>query len=543
MMKRIALLLVFTIFIQTGFGQGVFSGDLSLNGNFYQRDSLRGAAGTPHYDNLFSGADSWLNINYRMEDFNAGMRFDLFNSSALHNPTQSYSDEGIGAWYVRKKVDKLTISGGYIYGQVGSGIIFRAYEERGLGIDNALIGIGLEYEINDNWGIKVMTGRQKDLFTTFSPILKVVNLEGAYDLTKEIRLLPGVAFVNRTLDQGIMDDIVNEINLFALEDRFVPKYNMYAYSFYNTLNYKGISWTVEYAGKSTEAIRNISGDSLLNKPGSVIYSDFTYSQKGLGVTLQYRRVENFSMKISPYETLLQGLLNFLPAFSKQNTYRLVARYSAVAQDLGEMGYQADVVWTPKKGYTIMLNMANVVQFTSFSDENTIGDFLNPASKESSKLFTEINGEFKMKPNRNLMVIVGGQYILYNQEVYEVKPTVALVNTITPFTEISYKLSRKKSLRMEFQYMDSEQDFGSWMFALLEYNIAPSYSFALSDMYNIDPKKTGKLHYPTVSASFTHKATKLILGYVKQVEGIVCTGGVCRFEPAFSGIKFILNSSF
>jgi hypothetical protein len=28
-----------------------------------------------------------------------------------------------------------------------------------------------------------------------------------------------------------------------------------------------------------------------------------------------------------------------------------------------------------------------------------------------------------------------------------------------------------------------------------------------------------------------------------VEGIVCTGGVCRFEPAFSGFKTSLITSF
>jgi hypothetical protein len=37
--------------------------------------------------------------------------------------------------------------------------------------------------------------------------------------------------------------------------------------------------------------------------------------------------------------------------------------------------------------------------------------------------------------------------------------------------------------------------------------------------------------------------RITLGYVRQVEGINCTGGVCRLEPAFNGVKATLTSSF
>jgi hypothetical protein len=34
-----------------------------------------------------------------------------------------------------------------------------------------------------------------------------------------------------------------------------------------------------------------------------------------------------------------------------------------------------------------------------------------------------------------------------------------------------------------------------------------------------------------------------VSYVKQVEGIVCTGGVCRYEPAFNGVRLNLQARF
>jgi len=101
----------------------------------------------------------------------------------------------------------------------------------------------------------------------------------------------------------------------------------------------------------------------------------------------------------------------------------------------------------------------------------------------------------------------------------------------------------ESIKFEAQYMSAKQDFGSWAFALLEYSIAPKWSFALSDMYNIDPTKTKKLHYPRVDVVYVRKTNRFGLSYIKQVEGVVCAGGICRLEPAFSGIRFSLNSTF
>ena len=98
-------------------------------------------------------------------------------------------------------------------------------------------------------------------------------------------------------------------------------------------------------------------------------------------------------------------------------------------------------------------------------------------------------------------------------------------------------------------MATQQDYGSWLFGLLEYNIAPRWSFEASGMYNIDPKKPNvkgqleKLLYPTLGVTFFKDAQRYSLRYVKQVEGVVCSGGICRLEPAFSGVRFSMNTTF
>ena len=52
-----------------------------------------------------------------------------------------------------------------------------------------------------------------------------------------------------------------------------------------------------------------------------------------------------------------------------------------------------------------------------------------------------------------------------------------------------------------------------------------------------------IHYPTIGAVYTHRSNRFEIRYVKQVEGIVCAGGICRLEPAFSGLKMSVRSTF
>ena len=529
-MKNLLFCAGFLLFSGSIWAQGALSGDVMMNAEFYQRDSLIGASGTPHYDNLLSGTNTWVNTNYRNDAWGleAGVRVDLFLNSNLHNPGIPYTGTGLGRFYVSKKIDNLKITGGHIYDQFGSGLTFRSYEERPLGIDNALFGIEIAYDFNENLKAKVIAGQMKDLFTRFSPVIKGATLEGNIPTKKtDVIIAPGVTFVNRTIDQDNMEIIISQINTYELEDRFYPKYNVFAGSVFNTLTIKNITWYAEYAMKTSEAVRDITGQ-LKDSDGNVLYSSLTYSTSkigdGFGITGQVRMLDNWIMRTSPNETLLDGIIYYLPSLTRQNSLRLTARYQAVAQELGEFAYQVNGTFTPKKGYTFNANYAKV-------------------TNDSLDLFQEIFFDFEMR-KKTYKLLIGGQFIQYNQAVYENEPDRPMVNAITPFAEFLYKFDKKKSIRMELQYQNCQQDFGSWVYGLVEYTIAPHWSFSVSDMWNYEPLRTeDDLHYYSVFAAYTNKASRFTLNYVKQIAGIVCTGGVCRYEPAFSGIKAGFTTSF
>jgi len=549
------LLLPGSLSAQSQNNGGRLSGNLEANGNFFMRDSLIGAANTPQYDRQLYGADAWLNLSYSNWGFDFGLRFDLFNNSNLLNPTGSFTGEGIGRWYVRKNVDKLDISVGYLYDQVGSGIIFRAFEQRPLLIDNALFGARLAYDLTDNWQIKAFTGRQKQQFDIYEPVVKGGAVDGFISGGEGSNwtLAPGFGVVNRTLDDASMNSLVATLNTYTKEDAFTPTYNTYAFSFYNTLTAGPWSWYVETAYKTQDNLSDpfgefetsdttvTVGDKFYKAPGSVLYSSLSYAGKGLGITVEAKRTENFDFRVRPQEQLNRGLVNFLPPMARVNTYRLTARYNAATQFLGEMAVQADLRYNYKRKFGLNLNFSNITDL------------------EDNLLYRELYSKFTYKLKRTWQFNAGLQIQRYNQEVFEFKPDAPIVETFTPFVDVLYRLSRRKSIRFEGQMMltgedekGERHDYGNWLFGLVEFSIAPSWTFTVSDMYNIGPGKNSPvddsgekaaLHYPRFDVFYTHGSNRFSLSYIKQVEGVVCTGGICRLEPAFSGVRFTLNSSF
>ncbi len=534
---------------------GRLTGSLQANGNIFIKDSLIGAANIPQYERQFFGGESWLALNYNNWGFDIGIRYDLFNNSNLLNPTDSYTDQGIGRWYVSKNINKLGISAGYIYDQIGSGLIFRAWEDRALLIDNALKGVRLSYEITPDIFIKGFSGRQKNLFETYGSILSGVNVEGFFTLGKNnaISISPGIGLVHKNLNDQTVSNLVNTLSTYHPNDKIGAKYNTYAYSLYNTLNVGNFTWYVEGAMKSREVFFDPEADrSLFSggttkgkfvfEPGNIIYSSLSYAMEGLSVTLEAKRTENFSFRTDPFVGLNRGMINYLPPMAKLHTYRLKSRYLPATLELSEQAFQIETRYSP-------------------NDEWTLGvAFSNITTLDSDPLYRDLDFEFNYKPNKKYLLLWGLQIQNYNQEVYQVKPEAPMINAFIPYFEALYTIDRRKSIRVEAQYMyvgmdekaGYRQDYGQWLFAQVEYSIAPQWTFTVSDMYNVDPGKLSpsddqgnklKIHYPRFDIFFNQKNNRYSLSYVKQVEGIVCTGGICRLEPAFNGVRFTLNSTF
>jgi hypothetical protein len=545
-MKKVSFvaLLVFIFNSSQAQEQGVFSGNFQSNFSVFQLDSTIGAYESPQYLSDKSSSEAWLFLNYQLKGFNISARYDLFNNSNLLNPTGSYTGHGLGFWQLKKKIDKLEITVGSFYDQFGSGLVFRSYEGRLLGLDYAVEGMHARYDIKDNWFVKGFTGRQKgfisERFNTAPQIIKGVNSE--YLITgkdnKSINI--GASFVNRTLDGNSMGTLTAEINSYPVAERFAPKYNVYAYNGYANATLGDFTVFAEYVTKTEEAIR-VEDGNLKPREGSIIYAGANYSKNklgknkkgGIGIDVQYRKIDNFPFRVHPNASLLNGFITYQPSLTRQGTYRMLARYNAPAQELGEEGIQVDLTYTIKRGRMISANFSQITDL------------------DGGLLFSERYFMYGHKINKKWKGKVGVQSVFYNQQVYEAKDeTYHDVQTLTPFGEVTYKFSRRNSARLEAQYLMTEEDLGSFVNAILELNFSPHYTFAISDMVNVDPvRHEGStvsdeiVHYYSFFGKYNIHTTSFTLAYIKQVEGINCTGGICRVEPAFSGVRFTVTTNF
>jgi hypothetical protein len=531
------------------------SGSLQANGNIFIKDTVIGAANIPQYERQFFGGESWMALNYSNWGFDVGIRYDLFNNSNILNPTDSYTAQGIGRWYISKTINKLSITAGYIYDQIGSGMIFRAWEDRPLLIDNALQGLRLSYEITPDITIKGFSGKQKNLFETYGSVISGINIDGFFSFGESgnVSISPGFGMVHKNMDDRTLSNIINVLSTYHPNDSIGAKYNTYAYTVYNTLNMGNLSWYIEGAFKSREVFFDplaertlFSGGTTLGKfvfePGNIVYTSLSYAAEGFGITVEGKRTENFTFRADPFVALNRGLINFLPPMAKLHTYRLKSRYIAATQELSEQAVQVEARYAPNDTWTFGLAFSNIT------------------SLENLLLYRDLDFEFNYKANNDLHFLWGLQIQRYNQEIYEEKPDVPIVETLIPYVEILYKLDRRKSLRFEAQYMyigqdekaGFRQDYGQWLFGQLEFSIAPRWTITVADMFNFDPGKNSptdangeklSVHYPRFDVFFNHKSNRYSLSYVKQVEGVVCTGGICRLEPAFNGVRFTVSSTF
>ena len=554
-MKRSIIIILSLLATFKGYSQtessedkGQLSGNFQTNNQFYLRDDRIGA-NTTQYLHQKSSSDAWLFLNYKQKGYNVMLRFDAFNNSPLFNPQQAYTKSGLGFWQISKDIQKFNVTAGYFYEQFGSGMAFRSYEDRTLGIDFAILGARVIYRPTENTQIKAFTGQQKYRFDIRESVIKGVNIEHRFEVTDKITCDLGGSAVNRTIDNTSMNTIITTINSYNLNDRFDPQYNAYLFQAYNTLTVGKISWMLEYNYKTKEAILDVN-NKLINSDGKIYFTSLSYSGDGLGINAQFKRINKFPFRTSPLESQPppnNATVIYLPSITRQNTYRLLARYNSVVQELGENAAQLEITWKPTKKSQLNVNtsIVNTLDGITLSKKAYVWN-------NNTRLFRELYVDFQKKVNKTFKYLVGMQSIGYNQTVYEAKANAPYVTTITPFGEVTYKLTPTHSFRFESQALFCKQDLGSFVNGILEYNMAPTWSFAAGDLLNyshgalnepLPGQKFEFVHYFNFFAAYTYKSTRLTAAFLKQPQGVNCTGGVCRVEPAFSGFRLAMLTNF
>ena len=463
MIKKITTFLFATFLFATSYAQensGEFHGDFDLNMQSYQEDELIRAKAA---DEIILN-NAYLNINYTKGNFSAGLRYESY-LNALLDFDDDYKGNGIPFRFATYSIDGLEITAGNYYEQIGSGLIFRSYENKGLGVDNAMDGFRLKYNPNKGVYLKGFIGKNRTYFTYAEGIIRGVdaelNLNEIFNLNTKTKVIFGQGFVSRFQADN--------------NPKFKLPQNVAAYS--SRLNIINGRWnyTGEYATKLNDPVGSLTEDGNNYANGSALMSSLSYSKKGFGVVMEMHRVDHMEFR-SERAQEKQYIINYIPTLTKQHTYTLLALYPAATQSEGEFGYQADVFYKIKKGTLLGGKYGTKINFNfsrinalnggnSFLNDNTSHKPMFISIIDEELYFNDINLEVYKKINKKIKAtgILARQ--AYNKDVLEGKTpgTYGIVNSTIAIADISYKI--KKVILSVLNYKNCYQmvvmDLGVW----------------------------------------------------------------------------------
>jgi len=526
------------------------NGNFQMDAQYYKVDSAIGALPVSEKMQM----NSWTNITYSAGDFNAGLRYETY-LNPVNGYDPRYKGSGIPYWFVDYKTGQFQVTAGHIYEQFGNGSIFRTYEEHNLGYDNSLNGIRLKFSPVKGIEFKGIYGTQRYFWDKGPGIVRGgdidVNINEFVKTLAEskLRLQIGGSFVSKYQ----ADEEIYNSNL----EKLVLPLNVASAAGRVNMSYGNFGLGAEYAQKMNDpnAMNN-----FIYKKGESMLLTASYNQKGLGIIIQAKRLDNMNYKSKRTETGNVLDLNYLPAITKQQSYTLAAFYPYATQPNSEMGLTGQVnVKIPKNtivggkyGIDIAINasLINSIEKNLVSDSAKLGasgtlGYTSPFFKVgNTKYFRDYNIEIGHKFTKRFKILFTYMYEDYNIEVIEGHPGEPLVHADIFVAELTYKLNEKTALRYESQLLITNEDEGSWSMDLLEFTVAPKWFISVANQWNFgNPDKDKRYHYPLVAVAYNNDANRIQLSYGKQREGIVCVGGVCRNVPASNGFTLTVTTSF
>lgn len=557
--KISALAILFVPVLARGQGPeraaGSVSGNLQMLWQSYSEDEIIGAAVPPE----LSGFNAYGNLIYQQGGFSAGMRYESYLNAVLGFPGR-FKGSGIGYRYARyaDQKGKVDFTIGNFYEQFGSGMILRSYEERALGIDNALDGVRLILRPVEGVELKALYGKQRLDFDS-----RLINGPGI------VRAVDGTIDINGLLAERGGYDWKTKITLGA---SFVSKFqtggtlskdsliltlpeNIGAWSYRLDLMRNGWTAGAEYSGK----INDPNADNgYTYRYGEALLVNLGYTRRGLGLSVNAKTVDNMSFR-SDRDVLLFDLpINYIPAITQQHTYNLAATLYPYATVIsGESSASAELFYNIPKGSrlggkygtTLSLNFAaaNGLDTTHLSGEDELiyGYERNSWGFGPSKFVRDFNVQISRKVSKTFK----WKYTFYNLEFNTLATPVTttfkgIVYADIHVLETQIRTRKRQSLRTEFQALLTEQDKGDWATVLAEYTWSPHWFVSIVDQYNFGNADTdARVHYLFGAVGRIDGPHRLSIGYGKRREGIFCIGGVCRAVPASNGFEVNFTSSF
>ena len=555
-------------------GKGQISVALESNNTYYAKDKTLEDVGLIEPEKRVRGdfgSNDYLKVDYRLGRFSAGVQVDGYLPGLYGYDQYEYQqrDSKLSAFitkYVQWEDQNWGVRLGDIYDQFGNGLIFRTYEDRNLGFNNSLAGARAYYNFNNMVNVKVLAGlpRLYDIRTT-NPVwgadlsLSISDMAGWYDGFVSIE----GSYVGRYQKDAHIDFPIRTPEELEFMVQGIDHDALHMLSGRANFEYKGFSFRGEYVQKLNEDIFNPALDAA---KGNVINIDLGYSYKRFSASATFRRQENMTTFIDMRPLGIGGgnTINYIPLLTRQHTYSLAnlnPYRGASVHTGGEIGGQIDLYYSlrnPKVRSKYWNFHANFSMFNTIDHHNMMYNI----AAEGRNVWIDFNFDVERQWNKSVKTTFLYSFQRWDEEINHFdSPEAHYCRSHIFVGDVTYKINKKHSLRFEAQYLASEDYEGDWVAGTIEYNFAPKFSFYVSDMWNCEKMIDGLygnyyitnpdtqegehklLHYYQVGASFTHNSIRAQLSYGRNRAGYVCSGGVCRFQPAYTGVNLSLTLSF
>lgn len=528
--------------------------------------------GTEKYssDLLFN---SYGSVGLFSKYFDAGLRVE-YMEHPLPGFEPSFKGWGIPDFYVKGKYKALELTAGDVYEQFGAGFILRTYEERSLGIDNAIRGGRIRVTV-PGLQFTALGGVQRR-FWDWSKKSKLGGANAEFSLQDWIKPLSAR---NITWTIGASYVLKHEDK----EDKFLPgtdkklniPRNVSAMDFRTHYYKSGLDLQGEFAWKSADP--SYDNGYIYNK-GTAYMVTAAYSRPGWSLQGQVKRSENMAFRSQRSMNLTSAFINNMPAFAYSHTYALATMYPYATKFApGEWAYQAAGAYnfkrkTPLGGKYGTKIKANYSFITGINRE--IGSTKNPITGETADKYqdpalmgtdgdkTKFFGsgpvyysDLNIQLEKRILAPWNLNFMYMNQRYNKsvIEGHGGMVKSNIYILENKIKLNHKFILRTEFQYLHTKQDRGDWCFGLAELSWQPYLMFTVSDQWNHGNGPQDELdrkeglgtnnHYYFFGVTGTYKSSRLMVSYGRTRAGYNCSGGVCRYVPASKGVSISYNYNF
>lgn len=505
---------------QIDWRSGYVTGGFETNSIYYLNDATTNAV---RPDGRI-GSNNYLKVDFGVGLLEGGLQMEGYFPSLQGYPSEmdGYS---LATKYIRYRKDNLAVTVGDFYEQLGSGLLFRAYEERSLGVNTAIEGAHVSYNWDGKVGVKGFVGVPK-LFRKYNYDSRIIGT----DLSADITALAGVDGFGLTAEGSFLSKHQG-LDSEWQEGLITPNVN--GYSGRLVFDIDALTLKGEYITRDADVSRYNNYNTTRSK---AVLLEASYTYGNLGTNLTFRKLKNAGFQSDFNQATMYTGMNYIPALTQQHTYSLAALNPYQSQMEEEIGGQEDVYYFfPRR--SVIGGLKGMRLHGNFS--TYYGPSPAPEIKANELYFRDLTVDAERWFGKQIKATALYTWQTYNNRVsphpvYEFRQSHVVV------ADVTYKFNDVHALRGEYQHLWSAKGDGNWCAGALEYTISPGWSFSVADMWNYGYTR---IHYPNGGVSYSKSHVRAQLNFGRFREGYQCAGGVCRLIPAYTGGNFNVTISF